>query len=148
MALPNVVENSEERPSGWRFDEVVMIASHLAGRGVNGAIHVVVNERPGYHDLLHLRGMAESNGLTLTVTADGVVFLAKALSVPSPEEECRVFWEEVEAVRRRIGGAWHAVRARFAAGADGPREAPALNWLLTHVVAWNAGFTGLNEGTR
>jgi hypothetical protein len=90
-----------DRKTGWQLDEVMEIASRLAGQDAVGAIHVVVGERPTYDDLLHYRQLAEANGLTLTLTADSVV-----LRPPHPPDP-----EAVKDIPTRVANRWtHGLR--------------------------------------
>jgi len=103
----------------WHLDEVMEIASRLAGHDVVGSIHVVLGERPTYDALLHYRQLAEASGLTLTLTADSVV-----LRPPHPPEP-----RAIEDIPTRAPGRWtralRTIAGQFAVPRhSGDRSAP------------------------
>ncbi|MEA2531275.1 MAG: hypothetical protein QOG89_2919 [Thermomicrobiales bacterium] len=123
--------NGHSRTTAWQLDDVMDIASRLAGHDAVGAIHVAVADRPTYDDILHYRRLAEANGLSLTLTVDSVVLR------PLPEKNDGETRYDFPGPNRGVWGP-----------ALGNAAERAWHWLHRHASSWQAGFQGLNEGTR
>lgn len=125
-----------------RLDEVMAIASCLAGRDAIGAIHVATNERLSYDQLVHYRRVAGANGLMMWVSANSIVFR------PRPDDPRDAEWQSARReLAMRLGGVsttLHAAGTRLTTA--GRRLVTGS--LLRNVSEWSAGFQGLTEGTR
>jgi hypothetical protein len=67
-------EQIDERHPGpdWPIDDVIDLACRLAAEDAIGGLHVAIDRRPTYADLLRYRRRAERCGLTLTVAASSI----------------------------------------------------------------------------
>jgi hypothetical protein len=125
-----------------RLDEVMAIAGHLAGDDTIRAVHVVTNDRPTYDGLRRLRSLADASDLAMAVNNNSIVLRPIKARSETAAADSRALRDEGAANRRHIAGAWHSSRPR---AAFAPRVG---HWLHTHLGTWNAGFTGLSDGTR
>jgi hypothetical protein len=116
-----------------RVDDTVEIATRLAGGAEIGAIHVALGDRPTYDELRHYRGLADAHELTLNLTSDSIV-LRPRQSEPEIAEAAPAL-----GIARPLPGIGTTAIRRARSGA---------RWLHAHVIVWNLGFHGLNEGTR
>jgi hypothetical protein len=63
----------ERRPSlDWPIDDAIDMACRLAREDAIGGVHVAIDRRPTYAELLRYRRRAERCGLTLTVAASSL----------------------------------------------------------------------------
>jgi len=113
-----------------RLDEVLEVACRLAGRDAIGSLHVAIDERPTYDQVLHYRRLAEAFGLTLTLEADSLVLRP----LPRVESE-RPTPLPVPAIQRRRSETRSGPASRPAG-----RWPAVLDWLQSRVAGWIAGF--------
>jgi len=110
MRMP--IHNCHPPSTAERLDEVLEVACRLAGRDAIGSMHLAIDERPTYDQLLHYRRMAEAFGLSLTLEADSLVL--RPLSRPEPARAT-----SVPGHAPQLEGRWPGVR----------------RWLQTQVAA-------------
>jgi hypothetical protein len=103
-------------------DELVLMASRMAGKNDVAAVHLALPERPTYEELMSYQAIAAANNLELKVYANGLSLRPRPAR-PQPETS-----------------RGHDARS--------PRVLTAARSVQHHLAAWNAGFSGLSEGIR
>jgi len=141
---------TQERPDGRRtarLDEALAVACTLAGQDAIGSLHVVMNDRPTYDEILRYRRRAEACGFALTVTGTSVVLRPRAEPVPTPGSAVVIpsgarpaAWDWA----RRFGSA-ALIRAEVASA---NRLSPVGRRMRSHVRALGDDFRSMSEGTR
>jgi hypothetical protein len=154
------IEHLESLESTWAIDEVMEIASALAGHDAIGSIHIATNQRPTYAQLLRYRRRATAAGLELVLTRSSVI-LRPPTEVTDDVEQTPLAALRVW-VHRTLIRTWRQGRipkpAVVTAEEDRPDDGlpamlpggtqPARSSLPSHLKAWYADQCAMSEGTR